>query len=380
MKKTLCCSVNSLCTQDGIFYEELEKVLLEIQAEYGLFIYSGDKDKKMLLPTSLQDSFHEVDRGIIKNGQLLKQSFEKFSTTKKDYVILGATDNDFFLSNHSNVLLLAAFWSNMDEKIEKYGLRIKSPFVLKYFFDHVLKIEEPWYYRVNINNNAVIYSLMSSNTMYTKNDDIKEINNQFNQLLKKGDTSFIQLIKYYFVCALNIIEDIDKVDLWTYYPSSDDSNNPILEEFSETSRYLFGKTRKKHPLFIRHKNSGKRHYLNKEQRLKLACNSQFDTIHLNPRFKEQIKDKVICIIDDYSTYGSSSETARILLEKAEARKVIFITFGKFGSGNNYNKFEYEINGDIFTNNYKYNKLNHEIINGETIDNSHEIIETLKVMI
>ena len=304
IKKTLCTSVNALCDKKGVFNPKLESVLLSLLKKYGLFIFSGDIEKKDLLPEKLKNYFCETDRTSIRNGSLLKNSFEKYGTTKKDYVILGSTESDFLLSTHANVLLLASFWSDLNIRVERYGLRIKSPEVLNYFFDNILNIEFPWYYKVDIDDKSKIYSLMSANTKYTNNEDVKEINNNFNNLLKSGNKDFLQLIKYYFICSLNIIEDIHNVKLWDYYPSSNNTSNPILEEFSETARYLFGNSRNKHPLFLRHKSSKKRHYLSKTERLHLGCDSQFETIHLNPKFESYIKGKVVCIIYDYSTYGS----------------------------------------------------------------------------
>lgn len=87
---------------------------------------------------------------------------------------------------------------------------------------------------------------------------------------------------------------------------------------------------------------------------------------------DRIKGKVICIIDDYITNGYSAEAAKHLLLSAGAKKVIFLSIGKFGSKyflTNYdlNEASYEFIGEeLFQGNSRgdfYDKYNdNEILN------------------
>ena len=379
MLKCLLFSVQSLCDKNLSFYNPLENILLDLSKKYEIFIYSGDQNKSNLLPETLKKKFLLVNRSQVKNGTLISNFYSK-GYESSNFIIIGSTENDFLLSTQSKVLLLSAFWSKMDEKVEKYGLRIKNEQVLKYFFEKIIIIKTPWYYKVDVTNDTVIYSLMSSNTHGVSDTEIKKLKNNFQQLLKKNDPSFLQLITYFFICTLNLIKDIHDVNFWTHYPSSDSSDNEILFNFVEKARYSFGNSRNKHPLFIRHKESKKRHFLTSEDRINQGCDEQLDTIHLNPLYEKYIKNKTICVIDDYTTYGTSCETARNLLILAGAKKVIFITFGKFGSSNTYHKYDYTLNGNIFDIGYTHKKFNHSIIKGTTIDNFDEIKESLGIMI
>lgn len=66
-----------------------------------------------------------------------------------------------------------------------------------------------------------------------------------------------------------------------------------------------------------------------------------------------MKGKIVCILDDFTTYGTSCETARHLLESAGVEKIIFITLGKFGK--EYHSYDYQLDGDIFDS-FTYSKV------------------------
>lgn len=69
---------------------------------------------------------------------------------------------------------------------------------------------------------------------------------------------------------------------------------------------------------------------------------------VNPYYLKgkKLKGANVCIIDDFTTYGTSCETARILLQNAGVNKVLFIAMGKFGKS--YNRYDYTIIGDVFS--------------------------------
>lgn len=380
MKKRVLISINSLCNKDGKFNNEIERVILKLDSlYYDVAIYYYNDESLNFISNSLFNYCIKVNKVRVRNGSLVIHQFSK-TISAKDFIILGASESDFFLANRSNVLFLASFWSTMHEKVEKYGLRIKSPLILGYFLTTIASIKQPWYYKVQIDTNTVLYSLMSSNTKYSKDLQLIKICNSFNAILKNGDTDFLQLIKFYFIHTLSLIENIRDIDVWTYYPSSTSSYSEVLSSFSELSRHMFSNKREKYPVFIRFKPSQKRHHLTPSVRKSLGCDSQFDSIYLNTKLKDNLKNAKVCVIDDYTTYGSSCETTRHLLNSAGVNKLIFITFGKFGFDSSYTKTSYTLKGDIFSSNYSYIRHADTTIYGNTVENANDIKKALKVMI
>ena len=59
------------------------------------------------------------------------------------------------------------------------------------------------------------------------------------------------------------------------------------------------------------------------------------------------------MIDDFTTYGTSCETVRNVLEKEEVGQVVFIALGKYGK--TYLKYDYELKGNLFGT-YTYNRV------------------------
>lgn len=87
---------------------------------------------------------------------------------------------------------------------------------------------------------------------------------------------------------------------------------------------------------------------------------------LNPYYSSKVKGQVVCVIDDYITKGISFETARNLLPKAGASKVILIALGRYKKGQYeiYQHEVYDFNGNIIRAGYKYRLNSGENLTGE----------------
>ncbi|QNK78103.1 phosphoribosyltransferase [Winogradskyella sp. PAMC22761] len=181
---------------------------------------------------------------------------------------------------------------------------------------------------------------------------------------------------YSLLSAYRIFSEIDKIYGWGYYPSSDGKVNTPLLTIKEILRKSF-KSRPKEDILFRHKPSVKRSKQNASSRASAGCDNQFDSIHLNPYYRGKIKGRNFCVIDDFNTHGTSCETVRHLLEKAGADKIIFISLGKYKV--TYKKYNYTIEGDVFTPNYTYTRNgdfseDRGVINN---DSSNELLKSLR---
>ena len=134
-------------------------------------------------------------------------------------------------------------------------------------------------------------------------------------------------------------------------------------------------------ILIRHTDREKKHHSSTTTRRQDKCQSDFDTLIVNPGLVDKIRGKEVCIIDDYITKGYSAEATKHLLLAAGASKVIFLSLGKFGS--EYFTTEYEIEGDLKKPGYYYNFINESSINqhGQYFDrtNKTEIIELYELI-
>jgi phosphoribosylpyrophosphate synthetase len=159
-------------------------------------------------------------------------------------------------------------------------------------------------------------------------------------------------------------KDLSDIDYWDIYPgSSKSSENKDLLYFVKKACQSFAKTFQKERIFTRTIDTPKRHMKSFNQRVAEGCDDQFKSIVVNKHYTKLLEGKSVAIIDDFIRIGTSSETARMLLEEAGVSKIIFIAMGKFGADKNYYRYKYELSGSIYTG-LKYKKVSHAIIEGE----------------
>jgi hypothetical protein len=338
-------------------------------------IISVDKERLDALPSD----FNKVNISYKnrKSPELLKIITKSIGIEYKDIFILGAKDDDMILAANSKVILLTAVYAsinNPDERIytERYGIAIYSPDRLDFFFKHFLYLDEPWFYSLKVDGQTKLYGLTDAMTGKQEDLDIKHICLRLKEFLKNGDTSHKNpFLMYALMSVYNIFKEVADIKYWGYYPSSSGNENSELKLFKEILRKSFKSSLTQEDILIRTKKSPPRKLMPEGHRIKNGCNSEFDSIILNPWFKNKIEGENICIIDDFTNHGSSCETVRHLLEKAGVKNIIFISIGKFRY--DYKKYNYEIEGDLFSEGgYTYKKISEfELLKG-TVNNESSI--------
>lgn len=337
--------------------ENLEALLKEGVLS-NVVVISSHKDQLELI----KDPFIpiHVSSKAKRDGSFMKRVIEIHNgeLQPQDIIVLGASESDFFMSVNSKTLMLTALYAknnNPKGRIFKYGVPINDPDHLLSFMRKYLKISPNCYYELEVDKQTKIYAINSANYFYSHDEKLKQIKRSIESFLKKNNPTHRKDYLYYFLlCAYNKIGDLRNIDYWGIYPSSHKKTwNQDLISFKEEVRKVF-KTRDQPELLIRHVDAPKRHHMNKDRRITDGCDTQFQSIILNPHYKGKLKDKTICIFDDFNTYGSSCETTRILLQKEGIKKLIFITMGKFGK--EYIKTDYSIEGDVFS---KYSATNND---------------------
>ena len=114
------------------------------------------------------------------------------------------------------------------------------------------------------------------------------------------------------------------IDVFGFFPSSDaESKNEPLRTIKERLRILTGK-RKPGDLLLRTRTIEKSHHGGERhptRHLRSVC--------VNPEWGSLV-NKSVCIIDDFCTSGASFEAAKLLLVEQGVKRVLFLSFGKFG--------------------------------------------------
>jgi hypothetical protein len=291
------------------------------------------------------------------------------------FILVGSNEDDLRITASTKSALLVPEWSDTQEIDLKYGVRVPSPQALIKVLE-IIKNQKVWFYELDINENAKVYSLTSANSKGDVTKTEREIVDGFRETLKNGKKKYFKVLQLHFLASLIHNPIFKEVDIWSIMPSSSTGINDDIWALKERARLLMGK-RLTEPLFIRHTSIEKSHYI-QNQNDRLYCGRHFSSLNINPEYRKKIKGKVVCILDDYLTNGTSFETLRNLLMTAGAKKVIFVSLGRFrrNSGIEYLKQEYKLSGDVFSSNYTFELLDKEDISGKYNEQSREEIKAL----
>lgn len=279
------------------------------------------------------------------SGQVITKISELFKKPTFDILVLAGSLDDIMMAKNGGAVLIGAGWST-DQKVRGLGINIKSPAELL----EVIELTEgwmgSWWYQADEEKYGIRALLDLSS--YGRDDAQVVFAKKLTATVKNGGNRLTALL---IVCARSLlIEGVGSYEslFWSVYPSSNSANDDtdVLSYFTHRLRTTVSKVqvaRYDEPLFIRHKPSVKRS-LNRGGDRTDPIN-QIVTLHLNPAYRKTIKDRIVVVIDDCTTYGVSFGVAAAFLKKAGASSVLGVALGKFGGAINY--FDIEISTDPF---------------------------------
>ena len=283
-----------------------------------------------------------------------------------NYIMIGTSTSDMRIAAPKKMVLINPKWiSNIAPEVNKYGIPIYDIENLSNYVS-IFERSANWFEEITVSQNAVVRALTSAKTYYSsyyKGEELDLIN-AFRALLKNGDNasaknniSYFDVLYYYLSAMIAKDSNMHTIQDWAIFPSSGCNLNPEMNAFKERVRYLMN-GRKSDNIFIRHTAIEKSHLLSYEDRL--SCDRHLSSIHINPVYRGKLSGRIVCVLDDYLTNGTSFETARNLLQHENVKFIYFIALGSFEK--KYIKQDYLLKGDLYSQKYAYEKLeSNEII-------------------
>ncbi|MBU8768769.1 phosphoribosyltransferase [Cytobacillus oceanisediminis] len=367
MSKTIVLPTATLKNEAGDLYEGIKDLLNTLHNDGDkIIIMSHDRSK-------IADIKEEFDFVEIFYRREVREMMKTDDTG--NFILVGSNEDDLRITASTKSALLVPEWSDTQEIDVKYGVRVPTPKALIKILQ-IIKNQKEWFYELDIDENAKLYSLTSANSKGDVTKSEREIVDGFRATLKNGRKKYFKVLQLHFLASLIHNPIFKEVDIWSIMPSSGTGINEDMWALKERARLLMGK-RLTDPLFIRHTIITKSHYI-QNQKDRLYCDRHFKSLNINPQYKKKIKGKVICILDDYLTNGTSFETLRNLLMAAGAKKVIFVSLGRFrrSSGIEYFKQDYNLSGDVYGTNYTYELIKESDIKGQYNSAAREEIKSL----
>ncbi len=336
-------------------YEGIEELLCSLNEEsHNIIVISHDSRSLKIMKSIFGENFDF--KIICVYRKVIRENIDE--TRAKDFILIGSSDDDLILAANKKILIINPGWSiKHDDKPARYGITLERP---EQLFEAIRLIanQNKWYFKLEVDQYTTVLALTSANTM---NRDVqaseREVLDGFESLLKAGDRRYFNTLYFHLISGVMKNLELRNVEIWGTFPTSSSSTNEELEELKERCRYLTGR-RMVEPLFIRHTAVEKSHHTPYATRISQGCKKHFDSIILNPYYASRVKGKVVCVLDDYLTNGISFESARNLLLRAGAGKVILLALGRYKRGIEgvYQHEEYNILGNINKPGYKYEHI------------------------
>lgn len=343
-------------------------------------IESGNKIIFTSRDLSKQDSLGEIsidNKNIyFKIRDDVKSLIKKLEGKENYFIVIGNREQDLFMAANNKLFFIVPKWcTNYDDRVERYGIKVKSIKSLGKLIDIIIN-QQSWYYRLDLDDKTTILSLTNANTKYgTHSVEELELIEGFRSYLKEGNKKYSKILLLHFLASISNNPEFRDINDWGIMPSSGTQLNEDMILFKEKARELMN-GRRKEPILIRHTETWKSHKSWKNGRDRLPCDRHFETITINTYYKKgnKLKGRTVCLFDDYLTNGTTFETARNLLLKAGVKKIFFVSLGRFGSY--YHRQDYEITGDVFSNKYTYRKIGTRLEYGHINKMAISEIETL----
>ncbi|AWZ48399.1 hypothetical protein C3495_06005 [Clostridiaceae bacterium 14S0207] len=347
------------------------KILNDITSRGDKVIFtarSNDKKKKLNGINIDNKTVYFYDRFSLK--RIIKNN----SGRENYFIVVGNKEADLFMAASSKLFYIVPKWCKVIQgKVNHYGVKIKSLDRLKKLID-IIKNQNSWFYRLDLDEKTTVLSLTSANTMGPGHSQEElDMIEGFKKYLKEGNKKYANVLLCHFLAGISNNPEFREIKDWSIMPSSGKALNQDMILFKEKARELMN-GKKKDNIFIRHTATWKGHESRKNGGNRFPCDRHFDTIILNNKYKNKLKNRTVCVFDDYLTYGTTFETARNLLQKEGVKKIFFVSLGRFGK--KYIKQDYMLDGDIFEKGYKYDLKVKEEKDGRFDENAITEIKNL----
>lgn len=352
------------------FREVLNKLIIKGDK----VVFTANRELKKELLTDIN-----IDNKTIyfKTRDEIRIKLKEVNENKNYFIVVGNRDADLQLSASNKLFYIVPTWCNSFDQLPlKYGIKVKDIEHL-YKLISIIENQQSWYYRADLDEKTTILSLTSANTRGFHSDEELEMIENFRAYLKKGDSTHQMTLLYHFLASISNNQEFRDIKDWGIMPSSGTELNSDMNLMKEKARELMN-GRKKEPIFSRHTATWKSHEAWQNGFDRKPCDRHFDTIILNPYYKGKLKNRTVCIFDDYLTYGTTFEAARNILLSEKVKKIFFVSLGRFGK--QYTMQNYEIKGDTSKQGYSYELLNSKEIYGKIDKNAITEIEKLHSII
>jgi hypothetical protein len=279
--------------------------------------------------------------GAKKKGSPLwiEESARRLALQPFELLYIGSDKQDWLTAIHAATFYLHARWVQSPPSGITAVLSAGSPGDVLRYVTHFLLLRPRWEYRADDPKIRLsLRSLLGANAnLPATSQPTFRLQDVFTYGLKVtvGQWSARDLLMMHAISSLYVEGRVRPHSYFAVYPGSRPGKiSGVLREFVAPASSLFHGYFKE-DLLMRGRpaidSSMARSEARKQGRQDdpVDFSNQTNTVHVNPEYRDGIKDRSVIIFDDFTTTGMSLEWARNLLYAAGAREIILLTIGKY---------------------------------------------------
>jgi hypothetical protein len=245
---------------------------------------------------------------------------------------VGDSRLDMVTALRGPVLYAHADWA--PEPWPGYGLRAPAPGWVGAVVEHILRKKESWFWTLSTRDPLGRPVRVTSLCSVAGRDYYAEPQRSLWALLKRntdypvGRMPMRDFVTLHLLASLSLDGTIARAQRWTLTPSSSGTRTSALNSALDTAAKMFGE-RYDESTITRWRPADNSNHAFKTRGPLGAIDNQARSLKIPERFRGDLQNETVLLIDDFLTRGYSVEVARNLLMAARAAEVIVATAGKY---------------------------------------------------
>ncbi len=267
----------------------------------------------------------------------ITEAARRLSAEAHELMYVGSDRHDWLTAINSATFYVHAEWVGPPPK-GSTALATSQPMDIFRFATHFLLLPPRWQYRIDDTHRRLyMRSLLGADAALPATTQPSFTLQQvftYGFKVTVGTWPARDLLVLHALSSLYVEGRIRPNSWFAVYPGSKPGKiSGVLREFIKPASRLFHGFFKE-DLLVRGKPAQDSSIARAQARKRglddpVDFTNQSNTVHVNPRYRKNVRDRHVIVFDDFTTTGMSLDWARNLLYAAGAQEVILLTIGKY---------------------------------------------------
>ncbi len=316
----------------------VEAMLDELKA-MGLTIIAASNDPVWTqlhasgLLTRIDHLVERNDVGKAKPSTLWAEKFREVSGFEPhELFYVGDSDHDIYTASWGPMMYAHAEWAG---EAGQYGLRAPSPTWVVNVVRHIFRKEHPWYWTLDVMDAAgrpvhamTLIDADGAGVPFARQALLNLLKDDVNSGIGGTPMSLREFVMLHMLASVYHSNLFGGSQYWTTYPGHTGTPNAIMGNFLNVAAKL-SRSKYVDDLLIRYTVAKQSRHARAESNTE-ALRNQLETMVVGEEYRRKIRGKRVLLLDNFLTWGYSTESGRTLLLAAGAAEVVVACVSKYG--------------------------------------------------